>query len=63
MSGEVRMRDSGKRTVDEKSRSPRNQDDSGGGRASRLIEVMRRITEEIREEVVQTIRDSKNNSF
>lgn len=43
-------------------RVPVKRDDALSARSARLVEVMRRITEEIREEIVQTIRGPKNGS-
>jgi hypothetical protein len=52
MNSEVRLRD----------RDKRRMNDAGDVSPPHLAEVMRRITEEIREEIVETIRESRNDS-
>ena len=60
MSDEYRARSGGKRQMSEQSRVPVKRDDALSARSARLVEVMRKITEEVCEEVVQAIRKSSN---
>jgi hypothetical protein len=48
--------------MSDKSRVAVKRDDALSARSARLVEVMRRITEEISEEVVQAIRNGTNDS-
>jgi len=62
VSDEYRSRSGGRQRMSEQSRIPVKRDDALSASSARLVEVMRKITEEVSEEVVQAIRKSSSSS-